>query len=135
MKNTTLQKWHPTWMASHNSIIGFLKYYQFNTLQVEPTPTIRHRRVIRISLSTLKSNDHESKSYNKFKSFLLKITHLSPWLGIFSQGVPVFWGTIFCACHICLFQVEYLPCAIFVRCHFQMTLKGVFFCLMYLMVV
>ena len=41
-----------------------------NTLLVEPTTTIRHRRVIEILLwsrknSTLKSHDHDSESYNK----------------------------------------------------------------------
>ena len=53
-----------------------------NTLIVEPISTIRHRRVIGISLwsvknSTLKSHDHESKSCNKFKNFLLKITQIT----------------------------------------------------------
>ena len=60
--------------------VGFL-----NTRLIELTPTIRHSRVIGISLysgknQTLKSDDHELESYNKLKKFLLKITQLSrPW--------------------------------------------------------
>ena len=65
IKNTTSQKWHPTWMASHKYIIGFLKYYQHPANRTYPT--IRHRRVIEISLwsgknSTFKSHDHEFES-------------------------------------------------------------------------
>ena len=63
-------------MASHNYIIDFLKYT--DTLQIESTSTIRHMRVIRISpwsgkSLTLKSHNHASESYNKFKNFFLKI--------------------------------------------------------------
>ena len=131
-------------MASHNYIVGFLKYYQFNTLLIEPTPTIRHRRVIRIPLwsgknSTLKSNDHEFESYNKFKNFLLKITLRIPWQiepwGIFSQAKPFLSGTIFCECHICLFQMEYLSFAICKVPLFSNGIKGCHFCWVYLMVV
>ena len=70
-------------MASHNYIIGFLSSTT-NTLLTEPTPTIKHRRAIGTSFWsgknwTLKSHDHESESYNKFKNFLLKLTQPSPW--------------------------------------------------------
>ena len=132
-----MQKWHPTWMASNNYIIGFLKHYQFNNLLIKPTPTIRYRRVIRISLwsgknLTLKSNYHESEQYNKFKNFLLKITQAQSLANItfghFFARCAIFVRHHFCGYHMCLFQVEYLPCAIFVRCHyFQMTLKGAIF--------
>ena len=73
-------------MASHNYIIGFLKYYLPIQHPLNRTyPSIRHRIVIRISLFwigknvTLISNDHEPESYNKFMNSLLKITKLSPW--------------------------------------------------------
>ena len=90
-------------MVSHNYIIVFLKYSRCvlaTPMLIEPTPTVRHRKVIGISLwsgktLTLRSQDHESESYiyDKLKKFLLKITQLSAWqigepLGIFLQGVP-----------------------------------------------
>ena len=73
IRNSTSQKFPSTTMASHNYIIGFLKYKQFNTLLVESTPAIGHKIIIRIPLYsgknlTLKLNDHESESHNKFKS-------------------------------------------------------------------
>ena len=73
-------------MVSHKYIIVFLKYYEHRAMLIEPTPTVRHRKVIGISLwsgktLTLRSHDHESESYiyDKFKNFLLKITQLSAW--------------------------------------------------------
>ena len=103
-----------------------------NTLLIEPTPTIRHKKVIDISFlsgknSTLKSHDHESESYNKFKNFSLKIPQLSPWhitSGHFSCKVyhfskaPVFWVSylfisvrVFVMCYFCNY-------------YFQIALKG-----------
>ena len=71
-------------MVSHNYIIVFLKYYQHPAILIEPTLTVRHRKVIGISLWSgktliLRSHDHESESYiyDKFKKFLLKITQVS----------------------------------------------------------
>ena len=110
-KNTTLQKWHPTSMASHNYFIGYLKYYQFKTLLIEQTLPIRHRKEIRIPFWTgrnliLKPNVHESESWSTFKNFLLKITHLNPW------KIAITFGHFFARC------------VFFVRCHyFQMALK------------
>ena len=73
-------------MVSHNYIIVFLKYLQHPAMLIEPTPTVRHTKVIEISLwsgktLTLRSHDHEFESYiyDKFKNFLLKITQLSAW--------------------------------------------------------
>ena len=77
-------------MAFHKNGVSQLHYYFSEVLptpyRIEPTPTVRHRKVIGISLwsgktLTLKSHDHESESYvyNKFKNFLLKITQLSAW--------------------------------------------------------
>ena len=73
-------------MVSHNYMIVFLKYYQHPAMLIEPTPTVRHMKVIRMSLwsgktLTLKSHNHESESYiyDKFKTFLLKITQLNAW--------------------------------------------------------
>ena len=124
------KNWHPT-------TILLALWGTTNTLIIEPTPTIRHRRLIGISLwsgknLTLKSRDHESEPYNKFKNFILKITQLSPWQitsGYFFARCAIFVRHhFFCGCHICLFQVEYLSCLIFVRCHyFQMVLKGAIF--------
>ena len=77
-KNGSQHKWHLT-----TSLLVFSS--TTNTLLIEPNPTtIRHRRVPEISfgsrkISTLKSHDHESESYNKFNSFLLQINQLSPW--------------------------------------------------------
>ena len=99
-----------------------------NTLLIKPTAAIRHRRVIGISLWSgknlnLKSHNHESESYNKFKNFLLEIIQLSPWH--FFASCAILLRYHFCGCHVFLFQVEYLSCAIFVRCQdFQMVLKG-----------
>ena len=75
--NDISQKWY-----LKTTILAF--WSTTNTLIIEPAPTIRHRIVLGISLSSgknliLKSHDHESDSYNKFKNFLLKITLLSPW--------------------------------------------------------
>ena len=93
------QKYHIAKMASHKYIIGVLKYYRFNTLLIETTPTIRHRTVTRVSLwsgknSTLKSTDHESESYNKFRNFLLKS---------FSSiiGKCNLWAFFCKVCHFC----------------------------------
>ena len=74
IRNSTSQKFHSAAMAFHNYIIGFLKYKQFNTLLVESTPAIGHKIIIRIALCsgknlTLKLNDHESESHNKFKNY------------------------------------------------------------------
>ena len=74
-----------------------------NTLLLNPTPTIRHKRVIQISLwseknSSLKSHDRESESYYKFKNSLLKFTQLSPWqitFGAFFRKVCHFRKTPF----------------------------------------
>ena len=123
IKNSTSQKWHPTSIAFHNYIIGFLKYHQFNTLLIESTPAIGHKIVIRIPLCsgkklTLKLNDHESVSHNKFKNFLLKITQLSPW------QIAITSGHFFAGCAIFLRKhflwVSYLSIAgrEFVICHF-----------------
>ena len=63
----------------------------------------------------------------------LKITQLSPWemgllFGHFFASFTVFVRYHFCGSHICLFRVEVLSCAIFVRYHyFQMALKGAIF--------
>ena len=137
--HSSYQKYDLTQMTPNinNGITTILLFFwsTTNTLLKKHTPAIRHRRVKRISLwsgknLTLKSHDHESGSYNKFKNFLLKITQFScPWQINFGHflllhKVCLLWGTIFCGCHICLFQVEYLSCAIFIRCHyFQMALK------------
>ena len=88
--NDISQKWHftTTLLASWSTT---------STLLIEPTLTIRHRRVIGISLwsgknSTLKSDDHKSESYNKFKNFLLKITQS------LANNVWVFFPKV---CHFC----------------------------------
>ena len=69
-------------MASHNYIIGFLKYYHHlanrtytykQTQESNKNVTLWSGRNL-----TLKSLDHASESYNKFKNVLLKITQLSP---------------------------------------------------------
>ena len=113
--NGISQKWYLT--------ITLLAFWSTtNTLLIEPTPTIRHRKVIGISLwsgknSTLKSHDHESEPYNKFKNFLLKITQLSHWQitsGYFFARCAIFvrhhflWvsylsisGVVFVMCHFC----------------------------------
>ena len=59
--NGISQKWHL------KTILLFFRS-TINTLLIEPTPTIRHRRVIEISLwsrknSALKSHDQESESF------------------------------------------------------------------------
>ena len=82
-------KYHLTKMAPHNYIIVFLKYSRCvlaTPMLIEPTRTVRHRKVIGISLwsgktLTLRSHDHESESYiyDKLQKFLLKITQLSAW--------------------------------------------------------
>ena len=113
--NGISQKWHFT-----TTLLDF--WSTINTLLTETTFTIRHRRVIGISLwkgknSTLKSHDHESEPYNKFKNFLLKITQLSPWQIIsrhFFTSCVIFvrhqflWvsylflsGGLFFMCHFC----------------------------------
>ena len=127
--NGISQKWYLT-----TTLLAF--WSTTNTLLIEPTPTIRHRRVIGISLwsgknSTLKSHDHKSESYNKFKNFHLKTIQLSPWQIIswhFLARCAIFVRLHFFKCHISLSQVEYLSCAIFVRWHyFQITLKSAIF--------
>ena len=80
-------------------------------------------------ISTLKSHDHESESYNKFKKFLLKNYSVQSLANIATFGhfflrYVIFLRHQFCRCHICIFQLEFLSCAIFVWCHyFQMGLK------------
>ena len=117
-KNGTQDKWHLT-----TTLLVF--WSTGNTLLIKPTFIIRRRRVIRISpwsgkKSTLKCNDHEFESYNKFKHFLLKMTQLSPWqitfAHFFFRRCTIFVRHHFCGCHICLFNLEYLSCAIFVGC-------------------
>ena len=81
-------------MASHKNGVSQLHYCFSEVLTmciatpmlIEPTPTVRHRKVIGISrwsgkTLTLRSHDHESESYiyDKLKKFLLKITQLSAW--------------------------------------------------------
>ena len=81
-----------------------------NTLLIGPTPTIRHRRVIGISLcigknSTFKSHDHKSGPYNNIKNFLLKTTQLSPLQivsGHFFAMCVIFLRLHFFKCHISL---------------------------------
>ena len=82
--NDISQKCHLTKMVSHNLIlgIGFVKYYQTPANRTYLS-LIRCMRVISILLcsgkhSILKSHEHESESYKKFKKFLLKIIQLSP---------------------------------------------------------
>ena len=77
LKNGTQHKWHLT-----TTLLAF--WSTTNTQPIEPTPTVWHRRVIGISLwslkkSTLKSHGRESESYKKLKNFLIKFTQLSPW--------------------------------------------------------
>ena len=102
----TQHKWHRTttllvfWSTTNTLLIWI----------IEPFPTtIRHRRAPRISfwsdkISTLKSNDHESKLYNKFKNSLIK--SLSSVLGKYNLWAffhkvyhfckaPCFVGVIF----------------------------------------
>ena len=74
--NVISQKWRLT-----TTLLAF--WSTTNTLLIEPTRTIRNRRVLGISLwsgknLTLKSHDRESESYKKFKNFFLKITQFSP---------------------------------------------------------
>ena len=80
--NGTSQKWHLKKLASQNLTL-LVFWSTTNTLLIEPTPTVTHRRVIGISLRSGKKltlNDHEAESYNKCKNFILKITQFShPW--------------------------------------------------------
>ena len=89
-------------MESRNYIIGFLKYYQQPANRTYTQDQTQESNKISLSLveknSTLKSHDHESESYNKFKNVLLKITQLSPWQ--------------------IAFEHFFARCAIFVRHHF-----------------
>ena len=124
----------------HLTITLLVFWSTTNTLLIEPTPTIRYMRVIEILLwsiknSALKSHDHESESNNKSTHLILKINQLSrprqiTFGHIFElhKIVPFLQGTVFCGYHICVLQVEYLSCVIFVRCHyFQIALKGAIF--------
>ena len=114
--NDTPQKWHLT-----TTLVVF--WSTANTL-IEPTPTIRHRRLIGISLwsgkiSNLKSHDYESASYNKFKSFLLKVTQLSPWQ-------VTSWHffercSIFLMQHLLWVSYSFISGGVFVMCHFFQT--------------
>ena len=84
-----LQKWHLT-----TTLLAF--WSTINTLLIGPNPTIRHRRVIGISLwsgknSTSKSHDHQSGSYKKFKNFHSKTTQLSPWQIMFWHFLTKVW--------------------------------------------
>ena len=108
-------KWHLTKMASQNYIIGFLKQL-INTL--EPTPTVRHRKVKGISLwggknSTLKSHDQESESYNKFKNSLTQVSRWQITLGHFLARYAIFLRYHF----LCLSYLSNSAGA-FVMCHF-----------------
>ena len=88
-----------------------LKYQVPNHCRVNETYTltIRHRKVTVLLLQSgknliLKFHDH---------NFLARVRFLRHH---------------FLGCHICLFQVEYFSCAIFVRWHyFQITLKSAIF--------
>ena len=102
--HSSYQKYDLTQMTPNinNGITTILLFFwsTTNTLLKKHTPAIRHRRVKRISLwsgknFTLKSHDHESGSYNKFKNFLVKITQFSsPW--------QINFGHFFC-CTKCAF--------------------------------
>ena len=135
--NDISQKWHftTTLLASWSTT---------STLLIEPTLTIRHRRVIGISFwsgknSTLKSDDHKSESYNKFKSFLLKITQLSPWQ--ITSGYFFPRCAIFVRHHFLWVSYFSISGGVFVMCQFckvplfSNDIKGCHFCWVYLMVV
>ena len=123
-------------MASHSYSIGFFSSTTKIVL-IEPTRTIKHKRVIGISLwsgksSTLKSHDHESESYSECKNFLLKITQLSPWqitFGHFFTRV----SAAFVRHHFLWMSYLSISRGVFVMCHFckvplfQMALKGTTF--------
>ena len=149
-RQSPYQKYHLAKMASnenngishecHLTITLLVFWSTTNTLLIEPTPTIRHMRVIEISLwnrknSALKSHDHESELNNKFKHLISEITQLSRPCQItfghlfeLHKIVPFLQGTVFCGYHICLLQVAYLSYAVFVRCHyFQIALKCAIF--------
>ena len=136
-------------MASHKNGVSQL-HYCFSEVPltmciatpmlIEPTPTVRHRKVIGISLwsgktLTLRSHDHESESYiyDKLKKFLLKITYSAQCL-----ANRVTFGHFFARCAILVrhhfLWVSYLSISgvVFVTCHFykvplfskQVALKG-----------
>ena len=124
-KNDTLHKWRLT-----TTLLAF--WSTTNTLLIEPTPTIRHRRVIGISLwggknLTLKSYYHDSESYNKFKNFFLKITQLNPWHYFASCA-------IFVRHHFLWLSYLSISGRVFVMCHFYEVplfsngIKGCHFC-------
>ena len=130
-QNDVSQKCH-----SRTYIIGFLKCYQPPAYRTYSS-TIRHRRVIVISLwigknSSLKSHNHESESYNKFKNSLLKITQLNSWQMTFGHFFAR--DAIFMRHHF--FSKPYLSISveIFVVCHFckvslfSNDIKGCLFC-------
>ena len=106
---------------------------------IEPTPTVRHRKVIGISLwsektLTLRSHDHESESYiyDKFNCKNYSAQCLANRVTL---------GDFFARCAILVrhhfLWVSYLSISgvVFVRCHFckvplfskQMALKGAIF--------
>ena len=126
-RHSSYQKYYFTKMAfninsisqkQHLTTTGLAFSSTTNTLLIDPTSTIRHRRVIGISLwsgksQTLKSHNHESESYNKFTNFLLKSL---------SQSLANNFWEFFCKVyHFCkapvfvgvIFQVDYLGCVIF----------------------
>ena len=115
-----------------------------NTLLIEPTPTIRHRRVIEILLSsrknsTLKSHDHDSESYNKVENFLLTITQLS--LLQITSGHSFARCTIFVRHYFLWVSCLSISSGLSVMCHFCKVplfsngIKGCHLCWVYLMIV
>ena len=119
-------------MAPHKNGISKLLLLVFssttNTLLIKPTVQLdtNWKNLI------LKSHDHGSESYYKFKNSLLKITQLSPWHVTFGHFVAR--CAIFVRHHF--LWVSYLSIlgGIFVKCHFRKVplfsngIKGCFFC-------
>ena len=99
----TQHKWHLAKMASHKNDISKVATQLIQKLDTNWKNL------------TLKSHEHGSESYKKLKNSLSKFTQLSLWA--FFTTCTILIRHHFLGCHICLFQVEYLPCAIFVRCH------------------
>ena len=146
IKNTTSQKWHPTWMASYNYIIGFLKYCQFSTLLIESTPTIRHIQESNKNI-TLEWKKLDFKNQWPWVWIIQQISEF-PFKNHLAQSLAnITFRHFFVRCVIFLkhhfLWVLYLSISggVFLMCHFCKVsllsngIKGCHFCWVYLMVV
>ena len=113
-------------MASHYLNFWFSDVLQLSANRTYPFTT-RHSRVIVISPwkwenSILKSHEHESESYNKFKNSLLKITHPNTRCAI-SLELNFLWAS-----YLSISRWVFVMCYYFKMPLFSNSIEGYLFC-------